>query len=37
MDTGLIGRELANLAPRAFNARAVAFGVRHMLWRGMPR
>ena len=27
MDTGLIGRELASLAPHAFDARAVAFGV----------
>ena len=35
MDTGLIGRELASLAPHAFNARAVAFGARQMLGR-MP-
>jgi 3-methylcrotonyl-CoA carboxylase alpha subunit len=33
MDTGLIGRELASLAPPAFDARAVAFGVRQMLGR----
>jgi 3-methylcrotonyl-CoA carboxylase alpha subunit len=32
MDTGLIGRELAALAPKAFDAKAVAFGVMHMLW-----
>jgi 3-methylcrotonyl-CoA carboxylase alpha subunit len=35
MDTGLIARELDNLAPPAFNAMAVAFGVRQMLSR-MP-
>jgi 3-methylcrotonyl-CoA carboxylase alpha subunit len=33
MDTGFIGRELDSLAPRAFNAMAVAFGVRQMLSR----
>ena len=33
MDTGLIARELDSLAPRAFNAMAVAFGVRQMLSR----
>ncbi|MGE3699549.1 MAG: acetyl-CoA carboxylase biotin carboxylase subunit [Hyphomicrobiaceae bacterium] len=32
MDTGLIGRELASLAPASFDARAVGFGVMHMLW-----
>jgi 3-methylcrotonyl-CoA carboxylase alpha subunit len=32
MDTGLIGRELDRLAPKAFNPRAIAFGVAHMLW-----
>jgi 3-methylcrotonyl-CoA carboxylase alpha subunit len=32
MDTGLIGRELATLAPRALNPRAVAFGVSQLLW-----
>ena len=31
MDTGLIGRELASLAPAGFDAAAVAFGVMHML------
>jgi 3-methylcrotonyl-CoA carboxylase alpha subunit len=31
MDTGLIGRELATLAPASFDANAVAFGVMHML------
>jgi 3-methylcrotonyl-CoA carboxylase alpha subunit len=36
MDTGLIGREIASLAPQAFNAQAVAFGVRQMLGR-MPQ
>jgi 3-methylcrotonyl-CoA carboxylase alpha subunit len=35
MDTGLISRELDSLAPRAFNAMAVAYGVRQMLSR-MP-
>jgi len=33
MDTGLIARELDSLAPAAFNAQAVAFGVRQMLSR----
>jgi 3-methylcrotonyl-CoA carboxylase alpha subunit len=32
MDTGLIGRELANLAPASFDAKAVGFGIMHMLW-----
>ncbi|HZT47741.1 MAG TPA: acetyl-CoA carboxylase biotin carboxylase subunit [Hyphomicrobiaceae bacterium] len=32
MDTGLIARELATLAPASFDAKAVAFGVMHMLW-----
>jgi 3-methylcrotonyl-CoA carboxylase alpha subunit len=32
MDTGLVGRELAQLAPTGFDARAVGFGVMHMLW-----
>jgi 3-methylcrotonyl-CoA carboxylase alpha subunit len=32
MDTGLIGRELATLAPPGFDAKAVGFGVMHMLW-----
>jgi 3-methylcrotonyl-CoA carboxylase alpha subunit len=32
MDTGLIGRELERLAPKALNPRAIAFGVAHMLW-----
>jgi 3-methylcrotonyl-CoA carboxylase alpha subunit len=32
MDTGLIGRELATLAPASFDAKAVGFGVLHMLW-----
>ena len=32
MDTGLIGRELATLAPPSFDAKAVGFGVMHMLW-----
>jgi 3-methylcrotonyl-CoA carboxylase alpha subunit len=31
MDTGLIGRELAALAPRGFDARAVSAGVARML------
>jgi 3-methylcrotonyl-CoA carboxylase alpha subunit len=35
MDTGLIGRELASLAPHAFKATAVAYGVRQLLGR-MP-
>jgi 3-methylcrotonyl-CoA carboxylase alpha subunit len=33
MDTGLIGRELATLAPSGFDAKAVGFGVMHMLWQ----
>jgi 3-methylcrotonyl-CoA carboxylase alpha subunit len=33
MDTGLIGRELASLAPESFDAKAVGFGVMHMLWQ----
>ncbi|HJZ42963.1 MAG TPA: acetyl-CoA carboxylase biotin carboxylase subunit [Hyphomicrobiaceae bacterium] len=32
MDTGFIARELDRLAPKAFNPRAIAFGVAHMLW-----
>src|SRR5262249_34670632 len=32
MDTGLIGRELTSLAPASVDAKAVAFGVMHMLW-----
>jgi 3-methylcrotonyl-CoA carboxylase alpha subunit len=32
MDTGLIGRELASLAPAGVDARAVGFGVTHLLW-----
>jgi len=32
MDTGLIGRELAGLAPDAIDAKAIGFGVMHMLW-----
>jgi 3-methylcrotonyl-CoA carboxylase alpha subunit len=32
MDTGLIGRELATLAPASFDAKAIGFGVMHMLW-----
>jgi 3-methylcrotonyl-CoA carboxylase alpha subunit len=32
MDTGLIGRELAALAPDAIDAKAIGFGVMHMLW-----
>jgi 3-methylcrotonyl-CoA carboxylase alpha subunit len=32
MDTGLIGRELAALAPAAVDAKAIGFGVMHMLW-----
>jgi len=32
MDTGLIGRELDRLAPKGVDARAVSFGVAHMLW-----
>ena len=33
MDTGLIGRELDTLAPAAFNPRAIAFGVMHLIWQ----
>jgi 3-methylcrotonyl-CoA carboxylase alpha subunit len=33
MDTGLIGRELDRLAPAGFDAKAVGFGVMHMLWQ----
>ena len=32
MDTGLIARELETLAPAAVDAKAIAFGVMHMLW-----
>jgi 3-methylcrotonyl-CoA carboxylase alpha subunit len=32
MDTGLIGRELGRLAPGGSDARAIGFGVMHMLW-----
>jgi len=32
MDTGLIARELASLAPDAIDAKAIGFGVMHMLW-----
>jgi 3-methylcrotonyl-CoA carboxylase alpha subunit len=32
MDTGLIGRELAGLAPAGVDAKAVGFGAMHMLW-----
>jgi 3-methylcrotonyl-CoA carboxylase alpha subunit len=32
MDIGLIGREIAALAPAGFDAKAVGFGVMHMLW-----
>jgi len=32
MDTGLIARELATLAPAHVDARAVAFGVTHLVW-----
>jgi 3-methylcrotonyl-CoA carboxylase alpha subunit len=32
MDTGLIGRELATLAPRGMNPRAIAFGITSLLW-----
>jgi 3-methylcrotonyl-CoA carboxylase alpha subunit len=31
IDTGLIGRELARLAPSGFDARAIGIGVAHML------
>jgi len=32
MDTGLIARELQTLAPKAIDARAIAFGVTHLVW-----
>ena len=32
MDTGLIARELETLAPKATDARAIAFGVTHLVW-----
>jgi 3-methylcrotonyl-CoA carboxylase alpha subunit len=32
VDTGLIARELGRLAPASFDAKAVSFGVMHMLW-----
>ena len=32
MDTGLIARELATLAPRGSDQKAIGFGVMHMLW-----
>jgi 3-methylcrotonyl-CoA carboxylase alpha subunit len=32
MDTGLIGRELGRLAPKAVDGKAVGFGIMHMLW-----
>ena len=32
MDTGLIARELDTLAPAGTDARAVAFGVTHLVW-----
>jgi len=32
MDTGLTARELASLAPDAIDAKAIGFGVMHMLW-----
>jgi 3-methylcrotonyl-CoA carboxylase alpha subunit len=32
MDTGLIARELETLAPSAADARAVAFGITHLVW-----
>jgi 3-methylcrotonyl-CoA carboxylase alpha subunit len=32
MDTGLIERELATLAPRGSDPKAIGFGVMHMLW-----
>ncbi len=32
MDTGLIARELDTLAPSGTDARAVAFGVTHLVW-----
>jgi 3-methylcrotonyl-CoA carboxylase alpha subunit len=33
MDTALITRELATLAPASFDAKAIGFGVMHMLWQ----
>jgi 3-methylcrotonyl-CoA carboxylase alpha subunit len=32
METGLIGRELATLAPAGLDTKAIGFGVMHMLW-----
>jgi 3-methylcrotonyl-CoA carboxylase alpha subunit len=32
MDTGLIARELETLAPAQTDARAIAFGVTHLVW-----
>jgi 3-methylcrotonyl-CoA carboxylase alpha subunit len=32
MDTGLIARELETLAPTETDARAIAFGVTHLVW-----
>ena len=32
MDTGLIARELETLAPKETDARAIAFGVTHLVW-----
>jgi 3-methylcrotonyl-CoA carboxylase alpha subunit len=32
VDTGLIARELSTLAPASFDAKAVSFGVMHLLW-----
>jgi 3-methylcrotonyl-CoA carboxylase alpha subunit len=32
MDTGLIARELETLAPAEIDARAIAFGVTHLVW-----
>jgi 3-methylcrotonyl-CoA carboxylase alpha subunit len=32
LDTGMIGRELATLAPKGIDAKAIGFGVMHMLW-----
>jgi 3-methylcrotonyl-CoA carboxylase alpha subunit len=34
MDTALIGREIATLAAATPNPKAIAYGVREMLWRG---
>jgi 3-methylcrotonyl-CoA carboxylase alpha subunit len=33
IDTGLIARELNVLAPKVIDARAVAFGVTHLIWQ----